>query len=201
MISGGISITTDTATPMLNRLALALRRKEYRPAVGQAGVRVLMDHFADKNMDMNSHKTAERLGAQPTQLFAEFAKATSFSTHDRGITLSVTHPAARQRYHGGIVEPQNVTYLTIANTAAAYGRSAREFGDLLAVMFGRDRTGVVRPVALVDKDDRTSIYYWLVTSVTQPQDRSVLPNEDTLREGILEALRGWLKRIKGAPNG
>lgn len=221
MISGGASITIrDTATPVLDRLAVAMRRETYKPAVGQAGVRVLMDHLKDKNADQSSHSTANQLQARPSGLYADFARALSYSRSATGVVVSINHVAARQRYHGGTIKPVNAKMLTIPASAKSYGRSAGEFSNLF-VMSGKQG-----PFALaerestdisISKDRRKGrsgmrvkagfqrgggIMFWLVRSVTQQPDDTVLPAEDALISGIMSALEGWLKKIRkeGAPN-
>ena len=115
--------------------------------------------------------------------------------------LSVEHNAIAMRYYGGRINPANRKFLTIPANAKAYGRRAREFGSTLAVMVRR-KQGKITPIALIDKKykkkkriPRGGVYYWLVRSVTQKADPSVLPTERKLATGITNELSDWLQNI------
>lgn len=206
MPSYGISLV-DLATPILRRLRLSLDRAEYKPAVGLAGARAISDHLAAKENDTISHKTADRLGAPITHLYAGMARSTNYRESSTGVIVSINHIAARQRYFGGKIEPVNTNHLAIAAIAEAYGRRPREAGTELAPMF-ICRAGQPKVIALGDdiqhsKSGRTyatwefsDIWYWLVESVTQQPDPTVLPDEETLIETCIEALQNWAEPLR-----
>jgi hypothetical protein len=215
VISGGASITiSDTAGPAVQRLASALRRQSYRPAVGRAGIRALIDHFAAKNLSFDSHRTANELGARPTQLYADFAKATSYSHTSTGVTISINHVAARQRYHGGDIRPVNVKALAIPAAERAYGRSPREFDNLFVMVFKRGGAALAErestDISIISdrrkgregqkrvkkgRERGGGILFWLVKHVTQQGDETVLPKEEELIQAVTDALSGWLKTV------
>jgi hypothetical protein len=217
MPSYGVSIR-DTASDTIQRLISSIRGREYTTPVGEAGKRVLMDHFAQKNADPASHKAARGLGATPSDLYADFARATTWGPSADGVTLSVTHAAARQRLEGGQIRPVSGKYLTIPARGETYGKRAREFGTTLMVLYGRNG-----PYALAAKADHMrrvtrgpragqlvpaqsgqassygqgGVYFWLVRQANQAPDPTVLPEEGVFAEGIKAGLKEWLARILG----
>ncbi len=192
MPSYGASVQiSDTAIPGIRAVASALASAAYRPAVGEAAKLVLTDHLAAKNNDGSSHKTASRLGAQQQNLYAQFVRATSWSNLASGIRLSISHAAARQRIEGGTITPVNGKYLTIPAIAGAYGKRARECGTILKFLFRRI-SGEARPVALIS-EQTGSIWYWLVKSVTQAGDDTVLPTDQQFVDGVTNSLSGWIR--------
>ena len=217
MPSYGVSIQ-DTASDTLQRLITAVKGREYTTPVGEAGKGVLMTHFAAKNADPKSHRTAMGFGAAPTDLYAEFAQSTSWQPSFAGVTLSVDHVAARQRLEGGTIKPVNSTYLTIPARSESYGKRAREFGETLMVLFGRNgpyalaakadhmrtlrrgpRAGQLVPVRGEEKGTAGAggVYFFLVSESTQPPDPTVLPDNEKLFKGIEASLGTWLDRLLG----
>ena len=217
MPSYGVRID-DRCTATLKRLITAIHGREYTTPVGEAGKLVLMEHFAAKNADPSSHRTAQGFGAAPTDLYADFARATSWEPSPAGVTLSVDHVAARQRLEGGTIKPVNSKFLTIPARSETYGKRAREFGETLMVLFGRNG-----PYALAAKADyerakksgtnkgqlqhakkgetathgQGGVYFFLVRSVTQPPDPTVLPADEKFYFGIDRALGTWLNDVLG----
>lgn len=216
----GISIR-DTASPFLKRLASDSLTQELVPAIGEAGKRVMMDHFTVKQSDPAAHATAGRLGARSSGLFADFARATAWSPSSTGVDLTVSHVAARQRYLGGRIKPVNATFLTIPANSHAYGRRAREVGVTLKFMFAPDPTSgrmrpalvapdaVTKPTGKARKDgtrrERTirpsGVYYWLVRQTTQNPDPTVLPTDNDLFKGIEAAAGAFLDKFFSTDTG
>lgn len=216
----GISIR-DTASPFLKRLASDSITKDLLPAIGDAGKRVLVDHYTTKQADPASHASAGRLGARPSGLFADFARSTSWAENSTGVELSVNHVAARQRYLGGTIKPINSKYLTIPANSHAYGRRAREVGVTLKFMFAPDPTSgrmrpalvapdaVTKPTGKARKDgtrrERTirpsGVYYWLVRQARQNPDPTVLPTDNDLFKGIEAAAGKFLDNLFNSGSG
>jgi hypothetical protein len=208
----------DTAVPLLKSIVRELQARSFLEPVGEAGVTALVDNFAERESAPDAHRTAAGLGARPSGLYADFARATSWSTTDAGVTVSVSHAAAAQRFHGGEIRPVNAKFLTIAARNEVYGKRARECGITLKVLYGRDG-----PYALAAAEDyarrvtkgqragqqrrpkkgeagnvgRDGVLYWLVRSVTQRGDPRVLPTMEQLGRRIVASLHGWLDGIRG----
>lgn len=214
MAAYGIVIRDLGTTAFLQALQESVDRETFIEPIGEAGTRVLKDHFRKKNLDAGSHKSAQRLGAQPSGLFEQFHNATSHQRQGSSSVLSVNHPAVRQRFEGGDIRPVNSGFLTIPAQAAAYGTRAREAGITLAFMYapdeqGRWRRALVAPSAVTRETGKarkdgtrrrvvikpSGIWYWLVRKVHQLADPSVLPTRTEILDGIKTGLESWANRI------
>jgi hypothetical protein len=130
------------------------------------------------------------------------------------VSVSITQEGMRQRLLGGHIT-QNTpgkTYLTIPNEGFAYGRLAPEF-DGLKFSFVRNEEGYLAP-ALVATDLLVlsgakrrkkgtrpiltvgDVLYWLVISVYQQPDPTVIPTDEEIEQACVEALNelisSWL---------
>ncbi len=217
MPSYGITLVYDGVTPKLNALIGGVRSGEFRDPVGRATVRVFLDHFADKDQDSESHKTADELGAKRSHLFGAFGRATQHTVEADGFTVSINHAAARQRWKGGVIRPVNAQNLTIAAIGAAYGVRARDAGISLKFAFAfnekwqRWAPALIAPDAVEKETGKarkdgtrrkkvikpSGIWYWLVKSVTQAPDDSVLPRKRDITDGIGAALSKWFQKAAG----
>lgn len=201
----------DTDAGGLQRITDALRPQALGTAIGEAGKIALINHFAFKESLAGSHDTASRLGARPSGLYAQFARATSWQVAGSAIVLSIEHPAVRQRLEGGVIKAADGGWLTIPAIAAAYARRAREF-NLVPVVWtdaqGRERgmliststTGVKKTRRLrtgktevYAAKQKVGVYFWLVRE-TAPQDPdpTVLPTDEALLAAVTQALDGYL---------
>ena len=206
-----ISISiNDRATPHIARLEDELNQAPVRHAAGSSVMRLIIDHLAGLN-----EERANALGGRRTHFYAKAAKATSYAVRPGGATVSISKTGFAQRLFGGEIRPVNSKYLTIPARAEAHGRRAREF-DNLEILFGRNgpyalaerhftelrwrqktkRGKGVKSVykyAAAGADRGGGVFYWLVKSVTQDPDPTVLPQMDVLlstaREAISEHLR------------
>ncbi|MFH0879826.1 MAG: hypothetical protein V2A34_08950 [Lentisphaerota bacterium] len=218
----GVTIT-GFAREKLRRLTTALNNGSYRPALGQAGARIMVDHFSSINRS-GAHKSATELGAKPSELYAEFAEATNYQVEADGVLLTVAHHAIRQRYYGGRIDPVNASRLTLPARAEAYGRRAGTVGVPLDFHYAPDpKTGRWRPALVsweggtrVIKDRRKGhkgemrtvpdkrrppgVWFWLVRHVNQQGDHTVIPTREQFIEGTDAALKGWVEKLIGNQN-
>ena len=139
-------------------------------------------------------------------------------------TVSIAHVGIRQRVQGGYIRPTGgKKFLTIPATAEAYGKRAREFGNLrfgfaesvpgsgnLApalvdagqqrVAFGRRRKDGSRAVK-PGEDLSNKVFFWLVRQVYQPADPTALPSEDRLVKAGSAAANEWAQAVTDQANG
>jgi len=225
----GISIK-DSATPFIQSLQSDINRGRPAKAMGQAATTMLISYFAQENNSASRHKTASSLGASPSQLFAKFARATHWDVSGNQIVISVSHPAAGQRYRGGRIVPSKKDgFLAIPVNAASYGKMAREFGRVFAIErlkdseapggragrylvlksditkdFGRARKDGSRRKKIINP---AGVYYRLQRFAQQDPDPTVLPTDDQFFAALATGFREWLqaqmdKRTnEGASNG
>ena len=183
-MSFDVQIDADEVLQELDRIKVAL--EDINPVIGEAAKLRLMDHLTDKNASSTSHKTATRLGANPSQLYAEFVKAITYDENSDQVVVSINHNAARQRYFGGDIYPVNKTYLTIPITAESYGKTIDDFAhtDSLKWFFGKNR----KPYAVGRASEPTRKLFILTTHVHQDGDKTILPDDDTWAGSILETV-------------
>lgn len=204
----GVTIR-DTATP----LARALERQGTRaaPVVGRAAAETTREHFRQKNLTADTHRSANIIGAKPSGLFNDFRNATSFEASGSDPAVVVRHPAIRQRIEGGRIEPgPGKEFLTEPAQAIAYGKRAREFPNLVFAWASHLQTGrtgfaLVAPSAISKEVGRarrdgtkrtkeiapSGVYFWLIRSATQRGDAGAIPSADQMQEGIASRLDGY----------
>ncbi len=172
-----------------------------------------LDHLAQTR-----HKTANRLGAKPSDHLGKAADSvTSYGT-DQAAVVSVVSPGLRRAFGALEIKPRNgAKYLTIPATAEAYNRRAGSFNDLRLAVFGGGRyLALVKAEqsSLADRKRsgfetdqqqaglgwrrRGTIYYWLKKSVTQPQDRTLLPPDEDYAEEAVEGIKAYLRTLRAA---
>lgn len=212
----GVTIK-DAARPKLRRLVRAIEDGEYLEAAGAAGENTLKEHFRRKNLDGGTHTTASRLGARPSQVFADFAEATWSSIRFQGVDLVVSDHRVNQFVNGGDIVPTGGRrYLTLPATAAAYGVRAREAGVALVFAFSLDERSRWRPSLVAAENYEREIakgknagavvrakgnqkatrgvgkvWYWLARRVRQQPRPDTIPGTEALRADINQALADW----------
>jgi hypothetical protein len=183
---------------------------EGRTAVGRAIRNRVVEHL--QGLPTN------KAGFPSTGFYASAAESVTQPVIDGvGVYISITQLGMRQRYLGGDIVPpwkngSPSKYLAIPAQGFGYGIRARSFTGLV-FLWGRDKEGMVRPIALMASDDvrnpgsgkRTksgapkklrvdegSIIYWLVKSVHQEPDPAVLPTQQELNDAATEGLLDFL---------
>jgi hypothetical protein len=150
-----------------------------------------------------------KLGGERTHFYADAAKAVSSEGNANEAIVTVAQQGIRQRIEGGTIRPIKGKYLTIPARAEAYGHTAREFKnlrfvktsrggmlvdvDVQRVSFGRarkDGTRKVTPGAV----QGGGAMFWLVPSVTQSGDRTILPRRDEVERVVHETVAAAIKR-------
>lgn len=164
------------------------------------------------------HDTARRLGANPSGHLARAAESVISEGTDQAAVVSVVSPGLRRAFGPMTIQPRNgAKYLTIPATAEAYNRRAGSFNDLRLAVFGGGRyLALVKAEqsSLADRKRsgfetdqqqaglgwrrRGTIYYWLKKSVTQPQDRSLLPSDEDYAEEAVEGIKAYLRLLRAA---
>ena len=191
---------TDRATPAVEGARSELQLAGVKPEIGRAVVQLVQQHFLRLN-----RSRANPLGGPRSNFYAQAAQNTRYDVLTDGVLVSVSQVGIRQRLEGGEIVPRNVKYLTLPAIAEAYGKRAREFPNL-SIMWRRI-AGETRPVALVEATRPTrgvktdsaggKIFFWLVKSVTQKADPSVIPTDQELADTAVEAARVYFRALLG----
>lgn len=207
MSGQGVVVLRDTATALLRDLRRALRLPGMAAVVGRAERGLFRDHLFALNTQR--HKSGGR------NYYTQAGRSLRVSTHGPAMTVSINQVGFRQRVEGGPIKPgPGKRYLTIAFPGMpGYGKRAAEFDDLefghaADPKSGRMRKALIRRPSTAlryrrrkQQDGTLKTYvrpgevtvrepvFWLVRSVNQKADRSVLPSDrDVL--GTAEAAIG-----------
>ncbi len=127
------------------------------------------------------HKTANRLGAAPTGFRAKNAAAVQPDSDDTQAMVRIPRRTGLGRAFGDVVlsPGSGRTYLTIPAHAQTYGKSARDFPeDTFRFAF----LGRFRALVFADGPYKGEVGYWLKRTVTQKQDRTLLPTDQGYQE-------------------
>lgn len=172
-----IALGADVA-PILRQLSDALEdgTELHRYVAGEAE-RMTRDHILEASL--TRHKTAERLGAQPTGYLERAAEGVSSraETDAAVIVLGGDNQIFKRAFGPVEVRPRTRKFLTIPAKAAAYGKRAREF-DLELIVFKAEDSDAARLALGKRNGDEVDVYYWLVRKATLPEDRGLLPTDD-----------------------
>ena len=198
-----VSITVvDRASPRLEAMLQALPR--LMPRAGAAVHRLVQDHLFSRDSKPNKN------GWPSQHFYSSAAKSATWKADATSATISINKQGFRLRVEGGTIKPVNVTYLTIPARSEAYGKRAREFGNL-KMQFGRRSDGTIGPVALVSGAGGATrkvfarrqasgserpvagaeegvVMFWLVREVHQEADPTVIPTHEQINETAMKAI-------------
>ncbi len=204
----------DLTSAELERLQGALEPVQLsRVAAHGVGLR-LKDHFQDLERDRPN-----KMGWPRQHFWSGARQAISEQYSGARVTLSITKPGVALHYFGGVVRPIIAEMLTIPAVAEAYGKRARERGDLILTKRENPKTGKLQ-LCLVKAEQSAAILgprskktgkrrfkkstatggeviYWLARKVTIKPDKTVLPTDDQLETAAGEAVESTLQRIQG----
>ena len=173
-------VSRDAVSSWLARMSSAIDGAQLKEVVGRAGANTIRNHL----FKINSARP-NKLGGKRTKFYAQAARSTQHKAVDDGAVVSVNHVGIAQRYFGGTIRPRRSKYLTLPAVPRAYGKRAREIPGLKFVPF-KKRAALV-------KDD--TVFYWLVRSVTQQADSSVLPENSEMAAHTAKAASAYTDRI------
>jgi hypothetical protein len=106
--------------------------------------------------------------------------------------LTINHPGLARAFHDIRIVPVNAKALTIPVDAIAYNRSPRQFGNQLFVWKSKTTGNAFLAQRQEDKSAKPLLLYLLVRSVTQKQDRSLLPSQEEWEKAAARSALDWL---------
>jgi hypothetical protein len=151
------------------------------------------------DISLHRHDSANRVGGTFTGYLADRAlgvqSAVASVSGSEG-SFVIEHPGVGRAFHDVTIVPKNgAKYIPIPINARAYGRSPREFAGE-PIRFVKKGGGSGKSKSENQKPPDESIPAWLlVESVTQRQDRSLLPSQEDWEKA---AVAGMMERIFGA---
>lgn len=134
------------------------------------------------------HNTAEKLGARPTNFRAANARVLQAASDADAAILRIPRNTGLGRSFGPItIRPLGGRkFISIPNMAETYGRQPSEFPDDtfdFAVIFThRGPTPVLMWAESGGDHKKGEIAFWLRREVTQKQDRTLLPSDESYQE-------------------
>lgn len=200
------------ARKLLSKLdAKLINREELHHDIAVRAENTVRDYLI--SLAGSRHATADRLGATPSGHLERAAESVHSESDESAATVSVTSPGISRAFGAVTITPgSGKKYLTIPATAEAYNKKAGAFNDLRLAFFKGGLLGLVKAdqsrlsdrraggfgveskAAKADKTkERPPVYYWLKKSVTQKQDRTLLPSDKLLQSAAEEGTRDWLK--------
>jgi len=160
----------------VQRLRGALsNRKELHARLAIVATEETRDHVRSDP----SHATATRLGARPTNFRARSAASiTGIGTDDTAIVRIPRRTGLARAFRDIVIRPgSGKKLLTIPADKRTYGKRAGEFPQgTFAFAFS-----VERRTPMLVFTDGSGVGYWLKPSVTQKQDRGLLPSDKLYR--------------------
>lgn len=162
-----------------------------------------------------SHKTAERLGGTPTDFLGKAARQTSYSATNESAVVTIRNPGIGRADHPVTIEPtEGREWLTLPMRGLAYGRTVSQVQDLLGKRLFRplkkgakatghkiggrhtatfDDSDKMKALGVSDGNGGMDLYFALAKSVTQKQDREMLPSDEDYGDIALAGVRTWWK--------
>jgi hypothetical protein len=136
-----------------------------------------------------------RLGGKRTNFFSQVADRTGATAAAGTVTVNIADYRIRQRYEGGTIRPgPGKKFLTIPARTEAYNTKAKDYNFLTPIFFRSGNGALVQ----ADRSNRNTreaqgggVWFWLVKSVTQRPDPTVLPNRDAVVGASIKALDTW----------
>jgi hypothetical protein len=170
------------------------------------------DHIKGHFLRLDNER-ANPMGGQRSHFYWEAAQTISSVATTDGAEVTINKLGLRQRWLGGTISAKNSHFLTIPARAESYGVPAREFPQKLRFIQFRSGTAALviddqnEPTDSVDNAGNVSVKrgtrnkrkktagiveYWLVPSVYQHPDASVLPTSGELSQVVAEAANEYL---------
>ena len=138
---------------------------------------------------LSRHKTAERLGAQPTQHLAAAARGVESESDREAARVTIPRSTGLYRaFTDFLIRPgSGKTYLTIPADRRTYGRRAGEFDLAFTIVGGRYPALVFR--------ESGEVAFWLRHEVEIPQDRTLLPSGPAYGVAMRGASARYFRRV------
>jgi hypothetical protein len=189
-ISDGVSPQLQSAMRMLTSSGL----RDLHQAAGTEVQRITVDHIA--KIAATRHATAENLGAAPTNHFAQAAEkvagASALSAGPAGATLTINHPGFARAFRSVKIVPRAAQSLALAIHAISYGHRAGELWDRMHLFIPKGKRIIAATIGGV-----LTPLYALCKSVTQKQDRSLLPSDAEFQDAAVAGAKGYLGMLIG----
>jgi hypothetical protein len=176
-------------------LVQALRNGLARPAEMHRVIAADAEQLYQRYVgSLERHKTATQLGAKPTNHLAKAAKRIEGDSDETAAYVRIPRATGLGRAFRDLnITPRaGKKYLTIPAHRSTYGKRAGEVPHDMsfAIVGGRHRA-----LVFTSGPDKGSVAYWLRTSVTVKQDRSLLPSDAATLAVATKSVNAYLTTI------
>jgi len=162
-------------------------------AAGTELQRITADHVA--KIAATRHTTANKLGAAPKNFLAQASEQVSassaLSSGPAGATLTISHPGFLRAFQNVTIVPRTAKALAIPIHALAYGHRAGELWDRLSLFIPKGKNIIAATIGGV-----LTPLYALCKSVTQKQDRSLLPSDAEFQKAATDGAMAYLGAVR-----
>jgi len=192
------SATFPETEPIFQLLDLVPDLTEFNAGLAGELVEVTREHFLSRNAEAQDRTAARYSGTRGSlnhsNFWAEKAEGLTASSDENHATVNIPTGEDGDAQFARLLGPvtitaQNAANLTIPACAEAYGKCAADFEALRFVPYatGAKALVLVEGDPYTDSTGRIRLHnrvetpmFWLLPSVTLPQDSTVLPADETL---------------------
>ena len=185
---------SDGASPKLKAAMRLLAGSELAELHHSAGVevqKITRDHIA--GLTRKSDSLSSKFGAPTTNFYGKaavkVAASSALSADPSGATLTINHPGFIRAFRTVKIVPREAKALAIPIHAIAYGHRPGELWERLHLFVPRGKHLIAASIGGV-----LTPLYALCKSVTQKQDRSLLPTDAQFRDAAVDGATKCLTR-------
>jgi len=188
-ISSNLGDVTVRLGAWVSKVRDAGRRELYGAAANSVAI-LVRDHIA--NLGRSRHKSADRLGAEPTKFLGKAAQNTTWRADETSGTVTIPAPGFNRAFRDIEILPRSWRFLTIPAVAESYGmRAGRLQAQGWKIWRPKGRKFLMGSIRGKD----AKILYWLKESVVQKKDRSLLPSDAEMRSAAAGAMMETIRRM------
>jgi len=187
-----VTISRDDVSPALKAQLEQLQPRAIAKEVGEALVTTTQKHLRANGRN--------KRGWPSTNFWPRAARSTSWTATDDGVVISINQVGVRQRFFGGVIAPVKAKALTIPISSQAYGKTVKDFPGAFMIKTPKGAyivqyAGGNTAKGKFKKQNATlEFLFKLMRSVTQQEDRSVIPDFVTYRQVVFRQLEAIVAR-------
>jgi hypothetical protein len=196
-----VAVESSAATGLLARLIDGLTdRTRLHQTLGTTLEKTTAAHLLAASR--SRHKSARALGASPTGHLSRAAESVTHEADSDGVSIGITSPGITRAVRDLDIKPTGGRkYLTIPARKEAYGKRAGEIDGLSFFRSKKTGTAGLGITTGKGKERKLHVFYWLVKSVTVPQDRELIPSADQYRTAAAGAASTYVAALRSANQG
>jgi hypothetical protein len=186
---------SDGVTPKLQSAMKALNGPGLTALHHAAGVKVqelTRDHIA--GLKRNPDSLASRIGAPTSNFYAQAAEKVggdaALTANAGGATLVISSIGFKRAFQSMTIVPRTAKSLAIPINRISFGHRAAELWDRMHLFIPKGENVIAATIGGV-----LTPLYVLCKSVTQKQDRSLLPSDAKFLEEAVKGARGYLQML------